>query len=75
MKSGKYLLNLSPDCIIDIATIDDKSWSSIKKNVRHFMNTKEFSDIGKAYIAAFFIYVEEIDLLIPEFDPRFDKFM
>ena len=75
MEKGRFVFELSPECIIDIATIDDKSWAQIKANVQYLMKTKQSDCIGKAYIIAFIIYVSEFEMLIPEYDPNTDKMM
>lgn len=75
MEKGRFIFELSPECVIDIASIDTKSWSKIKENVRFLMESKQSDDIGKAYIIAFIIYVAEFELLIPEYNPESDKMM
>lgn len=75
MEKGQFTFLLSADCEIDIATIDPIAWASIKQNVKQLLENKQCDDIGKAYICAFLIYIQELDLLIPEYDPKKDQFM
>jgi hypothetical protein len=75
MEKGQFTFQLSSDCEIDIASIDPVAWSSIKKNVKRLLENKQCDDIGKAYICAFLIYIQELDLLIPEYNPEKDNFM
>lgn len=73
MKEGVYYLYLTDDLCIDIATIPDMDWIKIKRTVRSLIETDETKDVGKAYIAAFLLYVQDIGVLSIPFDEDEDK--
>lgn len=68
MKEGIYYLWLSDDIVIDLATIPDMDWIKIKRTVRSLMESDETKDPGKAYIAAFLLYVQDVGVLSIPFD-------
>lgn len=75
MDEGQFTLALSAEVEVDIATIDPESWKRIKEHVKLLLKNKQCDDIGKAYICAFLVYIQELSSLIGEYDPEKDKFM
>jgi isocitrate dehydrogenase kinase/phosphatase len=75
MEKGRFTLAMSPECIIDVSEIDEKSWNRIKANVRKLFESKQCKTAGEAYFCAFMIYLTEFNQLIPEYDPSKDRMM
>lgn len=75
MEAGQFTFGLSDDVVIDIATIDKRQWDNLCRNVTWLMQTKQCDNVGKAYICAFLMYIQEIEMLIPAYDPKKDLSM
>lgn len=73
-EKGQFIYQLSEDVIIDLGSIDDRTWSDIKRNVKTIMAAKQTDEIGMAYIAAFIIYLSELDALSKPYDKDTDLF-
>ncbi len=73
MKENFYILPLSEDVVIDLATISDMDWIKIKRDVKLIIETDETKDVGKAYIAAFLLYVQDIGVLSVPFNKDEDS--
>lgn len=67
-----FIIQLDDDLLIDLANLPEKDWDRIKKDVQFFLKTNTTKDIGKAYIAAFWIYLQDIALLAKNYDPEDD---
>ncbi len=63
MKEGIYYLYLTDDCVIDLATISDHDWDKLRKTVKLIIEANETKDVGKAYIAAFLLYAQDMGVL------------
>lgn len=75
MQKGQFVLEVSQDCIVDLAKIDKKTWNGLKKTVSLLVKSQQVEDIGMAYIAAFLIYVQELVISMPDYNPKKDKLM
>lgn len=75
MEKDQFIFALSQDCIVDIAKIDAKTWARICKTVKHLMETRQCDNVGKAYICAFLVYLQELEMLVPPYDPKKDLSM
>lgn len=73
MKEGVYYIALSEDIVIDLATVSDMDWIKIKRTVKLLIESDETKDVGKAYIAAFLLYVQDMGMLSIPFDEDEDK--
>lgn len=73
MEKGRFVIQITEDYAIDLATIELDAWLAIKRNVTHMMRTKQIEDPGKAYIAAFLVYMQDVEMLMTEFDETKDK--
>lgn len=73
--AGKYVYQISDEAFIDVDTISDQDMKRIKKDVKFFMQSKQFTDPAKAYLAAFIIYIYDMVELATPYDPKTDKFM
>ena len=68
MKEGVYYIYLTDDIVIDLATVSDMDWIKIKRTVKLLIESDETKDVGKAYIAAFLLYIQDVGLLSMPFD-------
>lgn len=68
MKEGVYFLILSEDVVIDLATVSDMDWIKIKRTVKLLIESDETKDVGKAYIAAFLLFAQDLEMLSIPFD-------
>ncbi len=75
MIPGQFVLQISQDLIIDLSMIDKHSWLKLRATVKRLMQDGQIKDPGMAYIAAFLIYVQDLEMLMPEYDPKRDKMM
>lgn len=73
MKENIYILPLSEDVVIDLATISLADWAKIKRDVKLIIETGETKDVGKAYIAAFLLYVQDVGVLSIPFNKDEDS--
>lgn len=69
-----FIIYLDEEFFIDLRKINKTDWEKIKNDVKFFMQSGHTKDIGKAYIAAFFVYLEDIAALSAPFDPDKDLF-
>ena len=67
-----FIIQLDDDLSIDLANLPAKDWARIKKDVQFLINTQTTNDIGKAYIAAFWVYLQDIAILAKPYDPNDD---
>ena len=75
MDKNQFIFAINDDVQIDIATISDKDFKRIKDDVRFLINSKQCSDIGKAYICAFLLYIQDVTAMATPFNPEKDLFM
>lgn len=75
MESGKFVYQITDEVHIDVATISKKDWDRIKNDVKFLMQSKQFDDIGRAYVAAFLAYLIDIVELSESYDPTRHKSM
>jgi hypothetical protein len=67
-----FVYFVSDEIVIDLGKMDDATWKKIKKNVQVIMKANQTDEIGMAYIAAFLIYLGEIEMMSAAFDPDYD---
>ncbi len=75
MKQGQFVLQISQDLIIDLAAIDKHSWDKLKETVKLLLESRQCDHPGMAYIAAFLMYIQDLEMLMPDYDPSHDKMM
>ncbi len=75
MIRGQFVLQISQDLIIDLAAIDKHSWDKLKASVKLLLESRQCDNPGMAYIAAFLMYVQDLEALMPEYDPSKDRMM
>ena len=66
---GKYQIVISPDQVIDLADISEQEFNQFKKLAQQIMANKETDTVIMAYLAAFTVYVMDLQILAEEFDP------
>ena len=64
----------SGEIVVDLADIDENTWNKIQSDCRLIMLQKQTDNVGVAYIAAFLLYLYELDLLSEPFDSTIHKF-
>jgi hypothetical protein len=64
----------SGEIVVDLADIDENTWKKIQSDCRLIMLQKQTDNVGVAYIAAFLLYLYELDLLSEPFDSTIHKF-
>jgi hypothetical protein len=71
IEKDKYLLDLGYE-ILDLGLMTNHDWDRIAYIAKQALKCKVTSEVSKAYIVAFVIYVSQrIEMSIP-FDPKFD---
>ena len=71
-EKGQFVYFVTEEICIDLGEIDDDTWKVFKLNVKEIMKSKQTDEIGMAYIAAFLIYLGEIQMLSEPYDPNTD---
>jgi hypothetical protein len=67
----KYLLDLGYETL-DIGEMSQHDWDRIAHIAKHALKFKVTSEVSKAYVIAFVIYVaQRIEMSVP-FDPKHD---
>lgn len=64
----------SGELVFDLANIDEPTWQKIQNDCRLIMLQKQTDNVGVAYIAAFLLFLYELDLLSEPFDSNKHKF-
>ena len=75
MDKGQFVFQVTDEIEVDMATMSDSDWKRIKADVKFLMQSKQCDDIGKAYICAFLVFVQDVGLLAEPFDPAIHKHM
>lgn len=75
MEEGSFLFHISDEVIIDLAKISQRDWNRIKNDVKFFLKSKQCNDIGKAYICAFLVYIQDLEALSEPYNPDKHKFV
>lgn len=71
IEKDKYLLDLGYE-ILDVGLMDKMDWDRIAYIAKQALQCKVTSEVSKAYVVAFVIYVtQRIEMSIP-FDPNHD---
>lgn len=68
------LIQLDDEFQIDLNTMPKHDWEKIKREAKFLIETGHTKDVGKAYISAFFLHLEDLAILATPFDPNTDKF-
>ena len=68
------IIPLDDDLQVNLAKLPKRDWDRIKRDVSFLIKSKVTEEIGKAYIAAFFMYLEDLAILSTPYDPDIDKF-
>jgi len=68
------IIQLTDELQIDLNNLSKKDWDRIQNDVKFLMQTKHTNNVGKAYIAAFWIYMQDLSILAEPFNSDFDKF-
>lgn len=68
------IIQLSEELNIDLNNLSSKDWQRIQNDAKFLMQAKHTNNVGKAYIAAFWLYMQDLSLLADPFNPDLDKF-
>lgn len=74
MHQGQFIFEISEEVKIDIATISKEDWKRIQNDVKFLLKSKQCNDIGKAYICAFLVYIQDVSALAEPYDSDKHKF-
>lgn len=72
---NKYQIVIGPDSHIDLADISKQELDAMSKMAKEIINSNESDSIVLAYLAAFVVYITDMQLLTAEFDDKTDKYM
>lgn len=75
MDKGQFVFQITNEIEVDIASLSDSDWKRIKADVKFLMQSKQCDDIGRAYICAFLVFVQDIEILAEPFDSAIHKHM
>lgn len=65
-----FVYQLSDEIIVDLGNFTETDWNKIKKDVQIIMKSKQTDTIGVAYIAAFIMYLYELEIMSDPYDPK-----
>lgn len=71
---GQFIFHMTDEIVVDLGEISENTWSGIKENVRVVMAANQTDEIGMAYIAAFIMYLAELDMMSIPYDSKVDLF-
>lgn len=74
IEKNTFVFYLSDEICVDLGDLSPNAWDGIKKNVRIILAAKQTDDIGLAYIAAFMLYLSELDMMSIPYNPKEDLF-
>lgn len=75
MEKNQFVLQLSEDVAVDLALMSDQDWKRIKNDTKFLMKSGHTKDPCKAYIAAFIVYLIDLDILSEPYDATKHKFV
>lgn len=68
------IIQLTDEIQIDLNNLSQKDWDRVQRDAKFLMQTKHTTNVGKAYIAAFWIYLQDVSILAEPYNPDTDKF-
>jgi hypothetical protein len=68
VEKNQFVIHLNADTPIDIALISDRDWKRIKTDTKFLMKTGHAKDPAQAYIAAFIVYLKDLEKLSMAYD-------
>ena len=75
MEKNQFVLHLSEDTAVDLALLSDHDIKRIKDDTKFLMKSGHTKDPALAYLAAFIVYLKDIEILSEPFNSETDKFM
>ena len=66
---NKYQIVIGPESHIDLADISKQELDAMSKMAKEIINSNESDSIVLAYLAAFVVYITDMQLLTEEYDP------
>jgi hypothetical protein len=70
---NKYQIVIGPESHIDLADISKQELDAMSKMAKEIINSNESDSIVLAYLAAFVVYITDMQLLTEEYDPDHHK--
>ena len=68
MEKDQFVIHLNADTPVDIALISERDWKRIKTDTKFLMSTGHTRDPAQAYIAAFIVYLKDLEKLSEPYD-------
>jgi hypothetical protein len=63
VEKNQFVIHLNEDTPVDIALISDHDWKRIKNDTKFLMKSGHTKDPAQAYIAAFIVYLKDLEKL------------
>jgi hypothetical protein len=75
VKKNTFVIHLNEDTAVDIALMTDNDLNRIKQDAAWLESTGKITDPNLASIAAFIVYLKDVETLTDIFNPDVDKYM
>ena len=75
MEKNQFVIHINDETAIDLALMTDHDWKRIKSDTKFLMKSGHTKDPAQAYIAAFIVYLKDVERLAEPFDSKIHKFI
>ncbi len=75
MEKNQFVIHINEETAVDLALMTDQDWKRIKNDTKFLMKTGHTKDPAQAYIAAFIVYLKDVEKLSEPFNSKIHKFI
>lgn len=63
MEKNQFVIHINEDTPVDLAMLSAHDWARIKNDAKFMIKSGNAKDPAQAYLAAFIVYLKDIELL------------